>query len=81
MEGFGLMLSGVPGLGGRLVSPGKGVEGGGPPRENPSPSGPPGPGLMLDPNPVLGGIIGGKFIGRGCSMEVGVPEIKNCIKK
>ena len=76
------MLSGVPGLGGRLESPGKGVEGGGgPPREYPSPSGPPGPGLMFEPNPVLGGIRGGKLMGRGCSMDVGVPEIKKCFKR
>ena len=50
------------GLGG--LSPGKGVAGG-----NPS-----SPGLKgLDPNPGWFGIRGGRLIGSGCSMDVGVP--------
>ena len=60
------MLSGVGGLGG--LSPGKGVEGG-----NPSSGA---PGLKLDPNPEWLGMRGGRLMGRGCSMDVGVPGIE-----
>ena len=60
LDGLGLMLSGLPGLGGRGPSPGKGA-----PEGNWS-SPPPGPGLK--------GMRGGRLIGSGCSMEGGAPE-------
>ena len=70
--GFGLMFSGVGALlGGKGPSPGKGGPGG-PPGGYPSPS----PGLILEPNPDVGGSKGGKLIGKGCSIEEGGPESK-----
>ena len=66
LDGLGLMLSGLPGLGGRGPSPGKGA-----PEGNWS-SWPPGPGLK----PEWAGMRGGRLIGSGCSIEVGAEIIE-----
>ena len=77
MEEFGLMFrmfSGVADLGGRgvFMSPGKEDPGG--PKEKFA--GTPGP--SEDPKSV--GIRGGKLIGKGCSIDVGVPKMKNMMR-
>ena len=65
------MFSGVTDLGGRgvFMSPGNDDPGG--PKEKLS--GPLGP----REDPKSDGIRGGKLIGKGCSIEVGVPRIKS----
>ena len=72
MEELGLMfriLSGVADLGGRgvFMSPGKGGPGGPRGGKFSLPGGP-------REDPKSEGIRGGKLIGNGCSIEVGVPE-------